>query len=130
MGATNLSLEDELVWLHLSDIPIDPQTSGWDYEGVLGSLVKDLEQHRDKGLRPDVIFITGDLAFGELPGNPMVKQYEVVQGFIDRVCQSFTPSVPRGDVYVVPGNHDVNRKRVTKASREYLEFLRKSSRDD
>ncbi len=55
-----------LTWLHLSDLHACTPKSGWDADRVLETLVADLDRlQREQGLRPDLIFFTGDAAWGE-----------------------------------------------------------------
>jgi predicted MPP superfamily phosphohydrolase len=73
-------------------------------------LLRDLKALRDKErLEPDLLFVTGDLAYGNLGARKrsLPSQYEEVQRFLRQVQKTF--SIPRRRVFLVPGNHDVNR---------------------
>src|SRR5689334_708861 len=123
--------EHDLVWLHISDLHIEPTHKAWDYTPVLDSLAEDLRrQYLDHQIRPDLIFITGDLAFGELPGSTMAKQYDVAAAFLDKVRNSFGAPIPKKNVYIVPGNHDVNIRRFPDATSALLDKLRNAGSDD
>jgi len=56
-----------LTWLHLSDLHACRPNTGWDAKRVLATLRADLQKlNKEHGLRPDLIFFTGDAAFGHL----------------------------------------------------------------
>lgn len=113
-----------LTWLHLSDAHIGDPMHVPDAEHVLETLVQDLTaMQNERGLHPDFVFFTGDAAFGELRDSPLDQQYEEVARFFDGVCRAFTPAIPRERVFIVPGNHDVNRNVATDEQREWLERL-------
>jgi predicted MPP superfamily phosphohydrolase len=113
-----------ITWLHLSDLHASPTRTGWDANRVIKSLVDDLKQlHRDYKLRPDLIFFTGDAAFGQLgesPGNSLQDQYKIVQQFLDEVREAFRPALKPRDIYLVPGNHDVNRDDIDETQTAWL----------
>ena len=114
-----------LTWLHLSDLHACRTRSGWDAGRITETLVKDLvEQQRDHGLRPDLIFFTGDAAFGHLgsaPGQSIEEQFREAGAFLDAVRRAFTPEVPLGDLFLVPGNHDVDRRKVSPGLTQWLD---------
>lgn len=105
-----------ITWLHLSDLHACPTKTGWDANHVINSLVDDLKElNRKYKIRPDFIFFTGDAAFGQLgnqPGQSLQDQYKVVQQFLDEVRRAFRPELTLRDIYLVPGNHDINRDYV------------------
>ncbi len=39
----------------------------------------------------------------------MLEQYEDAAKFFDNIRASFSPEIPKERVFIVPGNHDVNR---------------------
>jgi 3',5'-cyclic AMP phosphodiesterase CpdA len=59
-----------------------------------------------KQLRVDMAFVTGDLA---LSGSS--QEYVAVREFLNRL--SVAACVPLERVFCVPGNHDVDRSRIT-----------------
>lgn len=114
-----------LTWLHLSDLHACRPRSGWDAGRVTETLVQDLAglQH-DHGLRPDLIFFTGDAAFGHLgseTGKSIEEQFHEAGAFLDAVRRAFAPEVPQGDLFLVPGNHDVDRREVLESQTEWLD---------
>jgi formylglycine-generating enzyme required for sulfatase activity len=111
-----------LTWLHLSDLHACRPLSGWDSGRITETLVQDLAAlQRDQGLRPDWIFFTGDAAFGHLDGKPLEEQFREAAAFLDAVRHAFTPEVPLRDLFLVPGNHDVDRREVLESQTEWLD---------
>lgn len=114
-----------LTWLHLSDLHFDSPNSGWDAEHVLETLEADLKLMQGlHGVRPDLIFFTGDAANGQrrdAPGHRMSDQFAGAHGFLSRVREAFTPFVPQENLFLVPGNHDVNRGEVSPEQTEWLD---------
>lgn len=102
-----------VTWLHLSDLHACTPRFAWDAERVTETLVADLKKlQRDHGLRPDLIFFTGDAAFGEIgtePEKTIRGQLERFDAFLREVRSAFDPEIPPEDVFLVPGNHDVHR---------------------
>jgi hypothetical protein len=113
-----------LTWLHLSDAHIGDPRNAPDAEHVLDMLARDLTaMQRDRDLRPDLVFFTGDAAFGEMPSSPLEQQYREVERFFEGVCAAFDPPIPRDRVFIVPGNHDVNRNEASEDQRAWLELI-------
>jgi Leucine-rich repeat (LRR) protein len=113
-----------VTWLHLSDLHAYPAKTGWDANHVIKSLVEDLKElQRDYELRPDLVFFTGDAAFGQVsdrPGESLQDQYKAVQHFLDEVRRAFRPELNSRDLYLVPGNHDVNRQDIDETQTAWL----------
>ncbi|WP_170244892.1 metallophosphoesterase, partial [Pararhodospirillum oryzae] len=91
-----------LTWLHVSDFHFKGGDS-YDRDVVLNALVDSVAWHiKEKGLQPDLIFATGDIAStGTRP------EYEAVNGFLDALLKA--AGIGKERLFVVPGNHDVNR---------------------
>jgi predicted MPP superfamily phosphohydrolase len=77
----------------------------------------------EHGLHPDLIFFTGDLAFGQLPESSLEKQYEEAARFLDGIRESFDPVIDPSVLFLVPGNHDVNRTLVGRPDIHWLDSL-------
>ncbi|HTS60712.1 MAG TPA: metallophosphoesterase [Candidatus Acidoferrales bacterium] len=117
-------VQKRVTWLHLSDVHFCPEKSGWDAASVLRTLRRDLVfMQQSEQLCPDLIFFTGDLAFGQLPESPMTGQYEQAMLFLDGIRQSFEPAVGPEMVFLVPGNHDVNRTLVGRPETVWLDQI-------
>lgn len=97
-----------ITWLHLSDLHFqvgEPAT--WDRDIVLKKLLEDIRQRiADDGLRPDLIFVSGDLAFAG-----QRREYKLAGQFFDELLAA--TGLGKDRLLLVPGNHDVDRKAVT-----------------
>jgi tetratricopeptide (TPR) repeat protein/predicted phosphodiesterase len=91
-----------VTWLHVSDFHIhagDP----YDQNVVLKALVASVRRMREKdGRAPDLIFATGDIAF-----SGKSAEYELATRFFDELLDA--ANVEREHLFVIPGNHDVDR---------------------
>lgn len=107
-----MSVGKELVWLHLSDIHFHPKTS-WRDNHIRQELLDFLQKGFSNGSlpQPHLVFCTGDIAFGETSGAPLTKQYEEAASFFDDLLECC--GLPQGRLFMVPGNHDVNRKEIS-----------------
>jgi len=118
-------MANEITWLHLSDLHFCEAKTGWDAARVISTLTGDVRRMQNMhGLRPDFIFFTGDLAYGELGGDRgehIRDQFEGAAQFLDRVRTAFETAVPPENVFIVPGNHDVNREYVTEDQTKWLD---------
>ncbi len=105
-----------LSWLHLSDLHACTPKFSWDAERVTDTLVEDLRRlQAEHGLRPDLLFFTGDAAFGEIgtePEETIRGQFDRFAAFLGSVRGAFEPEIALENVFLVPGNHDVNRNLV------------------
>ena len=108
-----------ITFLHLSDRHTNRPGTGWDARRVIDSLVTDLRRLQNSyGLSPDLLFFTGDLAWGQLgvaAGQRIADQFAEGETFLNDVRQAFHPAISRGSTFLVPGNHDVNRSHVAES---------------
>lgn len=124
-------MREKLTWLHISDIHFNPKKEWRDSDARLG-LLSHLRNifARNESLRPDFIFCTGDIAYGETTSAPLFDQYHQARTFFDDllgVCGRNGASTPKNRLFVVPGNHDVNRGRInTDAQKTLTEWAGKS----
>lgn len=110
----------KLTWLHLSDFHARKRND-WDARQIIDALVINLKQmQKDFGLRPDLIFFTGDLAFGSTSGENMDDQYRIARDFLEAIRKAFNPEIPVRNLYLVPGNHDVDREEILPEQTEWL----------
>lgn len=112
-----------LTWLHLSDLHYYEVRDGWDAENVLENLITDLKELEEQNdLSPDIIFFTGDLAHGQVKENDgsLEEQYKGVEKFLEKIRKCFLNPVPKENIFLVPGNHDVNRSKVSDAVKNML----------
>ena len=124
----------KLTWLHISDIHFYPNTDWRDSvarQELLSYLKTTFE--RDDSLRPDLIFCTGDIGFGETGMSPLKDQYVQAKAFFDSLLAvSGRHGVPlaKQRLFVVPGNHDVNRDSIDKDAQANLTaWARRGSSD-
>lgn len=77
------------------------------FDTLLHRLGDDLaELRRDRGIAPDLVVLTGDLAeWG------MKKEFDDVLAFIEGLAKKL--GLGRERMLVVPGNHDINRKKCS-----------------
>lgn len=108
-------MRQKITWLHLSDLHLCPNRTGWDATRVLRLLRRDLRSMAAELGTPDLVLFTGDVAFGHLgdhPGESLREQYLAARTFFDGILTTFDPPVPKDRLFIVPGNHDVNRNAV------------------
>lgn len=114
-------MNEPFVILHLSDAHIGNPKHRWDSINVFDSLIKDLENvSKEHSIKPDLIIFSGDLAFGELPEIKLTKQYELADEFLKKVINVFDNS-PK--IFLVPGNHDINRKKIDESQKPFRDSL-------
>lgn len=113
-----------LTWLHISDIHFNAITQ-WRDSTARDSLIEYLIEifKKDSSLRPDLVFCTGDIAYGEIGTSPLSCQYDQAKLFFDNLlaaCGQESIPLPIDRLFVVPGNHDINRKSVNTDAQENL----------
>lgn len=111
-----------LTWLHISDIHFLPKNE-WRDCTARDSLINYFKEilNKDSSLRPNLVFCTGDIAFGETGSSPLSEQYKKAESFFDRllaVCGKNGEPMPKGRLLIVPGNHDINRKSINPDAQE------------
>lgn len=97
--------------LHLSDIHFRTGTA-WDADPVLRSLASFIGQDVQAGLTPDLIVITGDLAFSGKAGEYALARNWLTQELWRVLTQDPARPLPQDRLLLVPGNHDVDRDAV------------------
>ncbi|MCK4790948.1 MAG: metallophosphoesterase, partial [Desulfobacteraceae bacterium] len=87
-----------LTWLHLSDLQIKDDANN----EMLDGLLADIEQviSKDK-VYPDLIFVTGDIAF-----SGQESEYQLAEGFFERLLN--ITNIEENRLFLIPGNHDIN----------------------
>lgn len=105
-GSPDMRSSESLTWLHLSDLHYRG-SEDYNVSVVKHALLSDIKYMVDnKGLRPDFVVFTGDLAFSGQP-----DQYEWVEAFLDQLLVT-AGIVSRDRLFVVPGNHDIDRTAI------------------
>jgi len=110
-----------ITWVHLSDIHMGPPKSSdrWDQRLVIGQLKRHLSNLPQDVPPPDLILLTGDLAFS---GNGLSsKEYREVEKWLVDVASAL--SLTSSEIYMVPGNHDIIRS-VTERDRDMRRLIR------
>ncbi len=91
-----------VTWLHVSDFHIRAGEA-YDRQVVLRALVAAVRGYRERGRVPDLVFATGDVAF-----SGKAAEYAPASEFFDALLEA--AGVDRSRLYVIPGNHDVDRE--------------------
>lgn len=116
-----------VTWIHLSDLHALAPRTGWDARRVVQAVRTDLKALQgDYELHPDLLFFTGDLAFGQVgsgPGLNLKDQFDEGSRFLESVQNAFSPVIPKERTFIVPGNHDINRMVATPDQQQWLETL-------
>jgi DNA repair exonuclease SbcCD nuclease subunit len=101
--------------LHLSDVHFHARAQ-WDADPVLRALVRYLADEVCNGLAPDLVVITGDLAFAGRQ-----DEYALARAWLEDLWRVLTTDptapLPQDRLLLVPGNHDVDRDRVDAVAR-------------
>ncbi len=112
-------MDGTLTRLHLSDLHAS-ERSDWDAGRVLRTLLDDLRILRDEHeLHPDLLLFTGDAAFAGRG-----DEFDTAGRFLEDVREAC--GVERENVFLVPGNHDVDRSAIEPDDTEWLDERRKS----
>ena len=93
-----------LTWLHISDFHFragDP----YDRDVVLRALVESVKRFRANSHAPDLVFATGDIAY-----SGKADEYKLATQFFDDLLDA--TGLDRRHLFLVPGNHDVDRSLV------------------
>ncbi|MBN1347376.1 MAG: SUMF1/EgtB/PvdO family nonheme iron enzyme [Phycisphaerae bacterium] len=105
--------------LHLSDFHFTKKTD-WDRIPVLQDLIRAVRELVDQGLPPDLVAITGDVAFSGKP-----PEYAAAQDWLTTrlLAQALPKPFPKNRILIVPGNHDVNRAAVKSSAQATQRML-------
>lgn len=117
-----------LSWLHLSDVHARHGNAQTHFvqQVVVEDLLESLRRLPDGLERVDAVFVTGDLAYSG--GRAHDDEYDYVCNMISAAAEIL--DVPADRVFVVPGNHDVDRRPAEEddALKELLAQLRHRER--
>jgi predicted phosphodiesterase len=102
--------------LHLSDIHFRPGRA-WDSDPVLRHLARFVASDASAGLAPDLVVLTGDLAF-----SGQADEYELARTWLERelwpaLSTDSARPLSRDRLLLVPGNHDVDRGAIGTVAR-------------
>ena len=95
---------NQVRWLHLSDFHFSAAMleDAYDAEKVIRPLLELIEQRRQIAGPIDLLFVTGDIA-----NRGAARDYEVASRYFDRLIEAAV--ITKEQVWIVPGNHDVDR---------------------
>lgn len=97
----------EINWLHLSDIHFNSKET-FDQEVIHEAFINDLiNQLESRKIQLDYIFFTGDVAY-----SASKDDYECALEFFGKLCDVIR--FDKKNLFIIPGNHDVNRYKVSK----------------
>lgn len=85
-----------------------------DFPGMKARFLVDIKEYIEAGNEIDYIFICGDIAFKGIK-----EEYDKALAYIDDICKIIGRT--REDVYVVPGNHDLDRNAPGSQTREMID---------
>jgi 3',5'-cyclic AMP phosphodiesterase CpdA len=100
------TLQREFAWIHLSDLHFVPPkpADAQNQKLILHALLQDVSHMMTDGpWVPSAIIVTGDIAYKGLK-----EEYNQAAIWLDAVIGA--TDLERDRVYVIPGNHDVNRR--------------------
>jgi predicted MPP superfamily phosphohydrolase len=89
-------------WLHISDLHLRANIDTWGQNVVLRDTVRDIKTQLAHFPTIEFIVVSGDLAF-----SGRAEEYELVAAFLDDLRG--VVGLERSRVFLVPGNHDINR---------------------
>jgi predicted phosphodiesterase len=101
-----------LCWLHLSDLHV--QSANWEQDVVLSALLRDLPGLLEQAQRkPQLLFVTGDVA-----NRGTAVEYDGAFRLLDQLCRMLNLE-PERHVFMVPGNHDVDRAMISPSAERF-----------
>lgn len=104
-------------WLHFSDMHINAENS-LDQIIIQEAFYRDVVDQLTKyHIELNFIFFTGDVAFSASP-----EDYGLAIKFINNLCQSIK-FYNKENLFIIPGNHDINRYKVSKPLDDYRKEL-------
>lgn len=89
--------------LHISDLHVSTKDEN-DQRVVLDPLLDRVRKDRDQDLQPEMVVITGDLAW-----SGKKEEYEKLEFFLGKFRNKL--GLKKEQFFIVPGNHDVDRKK-------------------
>lgn len=101
-------------WLHLSDFHVGKDDYG--QIKLFQYILKHIQDCQEKDIIPDAIFITGDVA-----DKGKKEQYDLFMNEFILPLKNIYEKVPK--IYIVPGNHDVDREQCKLAAASLYDVL-------
>ena len=118
----------KLTWLHFSDVHFSEKRE-YETHVILDRLCSDItEKYEKQGIPfPDLVFFTGDAANGLTSGgkaDSLSRQYHSFFSHLKKVEEEISLRNSRFGkecTFIIPGNHDINRRNLAKYVRVPLE---------
>jgi WD40 repeat protein len=120
----------KLTWLHISDLHFSSNIDRYDQNRVLQPLLKTLRASEKEFCNPDLIVVTGDIgltggregvsvsgARRKNTGKEECREYARAVEFFDQLLEA--TGLDKSRLFVVPGNHDVDREESKYCFREF-----------
>jgi len=96
-------------WLHISDFHLKRDIS-YDRDRVLGALIRSIPALIRRAGSLDFVIASGDIAF-----SGREEEYANATLFFDKLLE--TLGLPKDRLFIIPGNHDVDRRQNSALSR-------------
>jgi predicted MPP superfamily phosphohydrolase len=106
-----------LVLYHFSDLHFH-RRDDFDRQIVINALWADIARQMEAGLVPDLIAVTGDIAFSGKVDEYKRAETEFFLPLLEKTNSN------REDIFMVPGNHDVDRDILLDINSDRIAFLR------
>lgn len=113
--------------LHISDLHKGENN---DFDHLFASLCNDADLYDRDIPKPEIIVVSGDLAegaSGDGAEEKIIKQYEEVECFLNRLVQHFLKG-DKSRIIIVPGNHDIYRGATIRSMEAIPEDLREEAK--
>jgi len=106
----NSTYTDKISILHLSDLHFNKENE-YEIKTVLDSLIADIKKLKDDDkIHPSFVVISGDIA-----NEGKKSDYDLALSWLNKLIKIF--DVDKDKVFIVPGNHDVNRDELLEFSK-------------
>jgi predicted phosphohydrolase len=106
-----------LIFYHFSDLHFRTDEE-FDRDIVIRALWSDIERQMKSGLVPDFIAVTGDISWSGRVDEYKRAESEFFLPLLDKT------NLSRGDLFIVPGNHDVEREALSDVNPDRIVSLR------
>ena len=106
--------------VHLSDIHFKRRSPSGEFavnKDLRDHLLSDLEDLRAAGTSFNAVFVSGDIAY-----SGQIDEYNQAHEYLNEICNRL--GIPPTEVWVVPGNHDINRKEISYSVRTWHEKVK------
>ena len=114
--------------LHISDLHFNEEKfkdEDFNRHVVLNPLIERIEEDRQSGFKPEIVVVSGDIAY-----KGKTAEYDEAKKFFNKLLNALKLQEDR--IFIVPGNHDVNRSNLPKSIDTYknMEDLNDDLKDE